>query len=136
MLTIRNKPEYDNIIDNGRKLVASDGLRGRQLGEGIYLSPKFGVYNKKAEKNDDGLWLYDCVIEVKESLWNGLPKAWVPRWWQPPEGVEIVDTPSLGPYWDQHSCGWQFLYWGPGGNDDLSEKPEVYCVSIHRLICL
>jgi hypothetical protein len=72
------------IRENDMKAVVSDGTRGRQLGDGAYLSPAFQEYTV-TDPSKGTPW--DCAVTMESGDWDGLAKAWIPRLYQFPEDV-------------------------------------------------
>ena len=63
----------------------SIGTQGRQLGTGTYISPSFHDFTEY-DKQQGIPW--DCAVFVDAAAWNGLKKAWIPRFFEFPEDRE------------------------------------------------
>lgn len=60
------------------------GTQGRQLGKGTYISPAFQDF-----PDYDPLSIpWDCVVTMDADSWDGLNKAWIPRFFEFPEDKE------------------------------------------------
>ncbi|RMZ84418.1 hypothetical protein DV738_g461, partial [Chaetothyriales sp. CBS 135597] len=101
---VASKAEAEAIFNNGRKAVQSNGSGARQLGNGIYISPKFQDYSTSGtaepgeEPVKDTNW--DCLGTIDPDFWAGLNKAWIPgRFEFPEDRQENPDTCSPQILW-------------------------------------
>lgn len=76
------KSEADLIAANDGKAVQSVGTGGRQLGDGLYISPAFQDF---ADFDTSKGTPWDCNVTADTDAWDGFKKAWIPQFFQFPE---------------------------------------------------
>ncbi|CEJ81188.1 hypothetical protein VHEMI01332 [[Torrubiella] hemipterigena] len=97
----------------------SDGVAGlpvepgaRQLGVGIYISPVFHDWPPKLEAGIDPAKYWDCRVMAEPGFWEGLKKAWIPRYVEPTDALGLQLNVAPPPKKGGQNCNKPPTLWG------------------------